>query len=143
MGRDEVGKRTVPTGIKRLAYNISNAFLSTLLFFAIYRLYFQSIDNFWIIWACLCGCGFIGSVIIRGIMRFWDGTRKTIQNIVQNILIGAIYAGFILIGFVSFMFDQYFSGKWDWQTFLIVFAFTKFFVFLLSDFIADSITFQN
>lgn len=143
VGREEVGKRTVPNGLRRLGYNIANAILSTVLFVIIYRFILDSIHVFWVAWFCLCGCGVGASLIIRGIMSFWEGTRKTIQNLVQNLLIGALYAGLILVGFVDLMFDNFFSGIWNWKLFLIVFVSTKFVVFLLSDYIADSITFQN
>lgn len=141
MGRESV--KDMPNGIKRILYPTLNAITSFILFYVVYRVYLNNVQIYWIIWVCLSASSVAGSLFIRFFLKFFEGTKKNIQQIVQNLIIPVIYAGLVFMGGISWMFEKFESGAWDLKTFIIIFLLMKLFIFLLADYIADTITFQG
>ncbi len=141
MGRKEI--KDMPNGIKRIIYPTLNAITSFIIFYVVYRVYLININVYWIIWVCLSATSLAGSLFIRFFLKFFNGTKKNIQQIVQNIIIPVIYAAVVFFGVISWMFEKFETGAWDLKTFIIVFLLMKLLIFLLSDYISDTITFQG
>ena len=134
MGRQEITKKR--SGSHKYIYKILNAIIGTIVFVVIYKIWLEKENNFVWIFLTLLISGIFVSWTLRLFCKYYQ-SESDLQFIISNLLIGIFYA--IIVWFHVF---NYLINKFPVLfELIIVIIFVKFFIFLLSDYISDSITF--
>lgn len=134
------------TGSKTL-YNFLDITFSTLIFILIYVFWLKDLEFSFLslgyIFLSSLISGLMGSLIGRAIANYWS-IIKPMQSYFASLLNAITYAFLIWLGFLTLVFSNF-----DLNTpigiiqFILVIIFIKMFVFYMSDYYANKITFQG
>lgn len=135
MGREE--KYRKESKEHRFWYNVLNAVLGTFVFVLIYKIWLEDENNFLKIWLTMVLTGIFVSWTLRILCHYWGDKNVNGQEFLTHLFISIFYAVIIWFGIIRFMFIAITNIWW----LLLTLFFTKMFIFLFSDWLADKITF--
>lgn len=136
MGREEVKTVYKNKSNHSMLYRILNAMLGTITFVAIYKIWLDDDNNYLYIFLAMLLSGILVSWTLRICCGYYE-TNMTIQHSIKNLINVLIYVTLVWGGIISWLFE---AVPEIWMLILILMM-TKLFVFLVSDYFADKMTF--